>query len=103
MNSFSQRYLIARLDEYDFRPLPDAEFEVQILNADGQGEIVAYLAQNSNKVIALVHALRGNLPVESHGIPEAVIEAAQRKTEGFGDYVNEKGEIIQPSFYPPTT
>ena len=61
-SSGEQRYLVARLDDLDYRPSPDAEFEVQILNADGEGEICAYIGRDSNEVIALIHAFKGNPP-----------------------------------------
>ena|SRR6266566_3215771 len=95
------RYFVARLDDRSFRPLPEAEFLVQVLNEDGEGEIIAYIARDSNSVVAVVHATKGRLPTEGHGIPDAVIEAARRRQVGSGEDVNEKGEIVQPSFLPP--
>jgi hypothetical protein len=97
-----QRYFVGKIDSLDYRPSPDAEFEIQILNGNGEGEISAYVGRDSNEIIALIHASKGPLPPYAHSIPLPVIEAARQRRAGFGEYVNAKGEIIRPSFLPPT-
>jgi hypothetical protein len=84
----------------DYRPAPDAEFVVEVLNDDGSPEIFAYIAGGSNEVVAVIHARKGRLPIESHGIPPAVIETARQCRIGFAQYVNDLGEIVVPSFLP---
>lgn len=91
-------YFIGRLDEHSYRPMPEATFEVQILGSDGQTQRCAYIGRDSNDVIALIDVLDGRLPVVGHGIPAAVIEAARSCARGSGEYVDESGTIIQPSF-----
>src|SRR5215510_10272740 len=94
----AQRYFVRRLDPRSFRPSPDAEFEVQVLSQEGPAESCAYVARDSNSVIALIHAIKGPLPVEEHQIPEAVIEAARQRQGGSGEYVDECGSVVRPSF-----
>jgi hypothetical protein len=96
-----ERYFVACLGEDSYRPSPDADFEVQILNDDNEGEISAYFARDSNVPIALIHATQGRLPIETHHIPDVVIDAARKRRVGFGEYVDEKGNVVPPSFLPP--
>jgi len=76
---------------------------VEIFNEHGPAEVVAYISRDSNEVIALVHATKGGLPTNDHGIPDSVIQAARQRRVGFGEYVNEGGEIVRASFLPPAT
>jgi hypothetical protein len=99
-----ERYFVRRLDDASYRPTPDAEFEIVVEDDAEDRDICAYVGRDSNKVIALIHATtKGpvSLPVEGHGIPEAVIEAARQRRVGYGEYVDENGEIVNPSFLPP--
>jgi hypothetical protein len=93
------RFFVAKLDEQSYRPLLDAEYEVQIIGDDGQTQQCAYIGASSNDVIALVDVHNGRLPVVNHGIPTAVIEAARRRVSGSGEYVDEHGEVVEPSFF----
>jgi hypothetical protein len=99
----SPRFFVGQLDEKSYRPSAQAEFEVQILGPEGTAERCAYIGRDSNQVIALVDFTTGPklLSVEGHGIPAAVIEAARQRRGGHGEYVNELGEVVQPSFLPP--
>ncbi len=101
MEQNTQRYLVARLDELDYRPLPEAVFEIQILNSCGQAIRCAYLGSDSYAVIALVEFPASGPPVRldvaDHCIPEAVIKAARSRSVGRGERVNDKGEIL-PAF-----
>lgn len=96
-----QRYFVRQLDGRSYRPSPDSEYEVQILNADGEGEICAYVSGKSNEVLYLVHASKGRLSVKDHGIPLPVIEAAKQRRAGDGQYINGDGQIVVPTFLPP--
>ena len=99
-----QRYFVGPLDEHSYRPSSEAAYEVQILNEDGQADKCAYIGRDSSTVIALIDFTPEGpkaLAVEGHGVPLPVIEAARRQ-EGFGEYVDERGEIMRPSFFPPS-
>jgi hypothetical protein len=98
-----KRYFVRRLDERDATPPADAECEVQILNAEYQAEVIAYIARDSRRIVSLIDAVRGRLPIEGDAIPEAVINAACRMVPGPGEYVDENGETLRPAFLPPAT
>jgi len=92
------RYFVRQLGETDSRPSPRAAFEVQILNDQGQGEVCAYIAADSDQVVALHHAAKGWLSVGEHGVPEPVIRTAKQMRGPYGEYVNENGEVVPPAF-----
>ena len=97
-----ERYFIRRLDDDSYRPVPEAEFE--IVFEDDDLDICAYVDGGSRAIIALIHFTPNgpaSLPIQGHGIPDAVIEAARQRRAGPGEYVNERGEIVRPSFLPP--
>ena len=98
------RYFVRELDDQSYRPIPEAAFEVQIPGNDGPADRCAYMGRESDAAIALVEFTPEGprlVPLENHGIPVPVIKAARKRREGFGEYVNEKGEVIRPSFLPP--
>ena len=101
-----ERYFVRRLDDASYRPTPDAEFEIVVEDDPQDRDICAYVGRDSNQVVALILATTTgpvSLPIETHGIPEAVIRAARERRIGFGEYVDENGEIVNPSFLPPRT
>jgi hypothetical protein len=100
--SHQQRYFVRQLDSQARRLSPNASYEVQILNDESQGERCAQIDENGD-VVAIIHATKGALPVAGHGIPTLVIEAARQRRGPYGEYVNEKGEVVRPSFLPPAT
>jgi hypothetical protein len=93
-------YFIRWLDDRDSHAPSGAKFEVQILNEIGEGELIAYFTASS-KLISLVHALRGTLPINDVKIPEKVIRAAHQLVGRSGEYVNENGDVMNPGFYSP--
>lgn len=102
--SKGRRYFVGQLDENSYRPTPEAEFEIQIHGDEGGAEQCAYIGRDSNAVIAFIEfTSQGpkSLPADEHQIPLAVIEAARQRRVGLGEYVNEKGERVRPSFLMP--
>jgi hypothetical protein len=96
-----EKYFVFQLDEDSYRPSPEAEYAIQFEDRD----ICAYVGRDSNRVIALIQATASgpkSLPVDEHSIPEAVIEIARQQRIGFGEYVSETGQIVAPSFLPPS-
>lgn len=98
------RYFVRQLDEHSYRPTREVEFEIQIQGDESAAEKCAYVGRDSNVVVAFVEfTAQGpkSLPLDEHGIPLPVIEAARQRRQGFGEYVNEEGEIVRPSFLKP--
>jgi hypothetical protein len=95
-----QRYFVSQLDQEDYRPVPEAVYEIQILNADGQAERCAYLGERSDEILCAVDFVTPpepkRLDPSEVPIPRAVIEAARQRKIGFGERVNERGEILPP-------
>jgi hypothetical protein len=42
MDEKKQRYFVVSLTESDYRPVREAEFEIQVLNEESEGVLVAY-------------------------------------------------------------
>ena len=95
-----QIYFVRQLDAQSYKPLPEAVYEIQILNADGQAERCAYLGAESADILCAVSLVTPPSPTRidtrSVFIPTPVIEAARRREVGFGERVNERGEILPP-------
>lgn len=79
------RYFVLRMAEHHRHYAAGFRIEVQLLNDDGQGQVVLYLRGP--------HAdyQSGNIFV-----PSAVIAAALRQMPGKGDYVDESGQSRGP-------
>lgn len=82
----SARYFVLHLDGRDYRPFPEAEYEVQLLNADGEVERSAYLKAEDTRV-----------EIDGEPVPESVVDAAKRQPAGSGDYVDKDGNSV-PAF-----
>jgi hypothetical protein len=95
-----ERYFVRLLNDADFRPSPEAAYVIEFLRKGGPSMLFAYIGRESNTIVAMIHATKGRLPVQGHDIPDAVFEAARRLRGPGGEYVNEKGEAVQPSFIP---
>ena len=93
-------YFIRQLDAQSYKPLSEAVYEIQILNEDGQAERCAYLGGESAEILCVVSLVTPPGPTRidksSVSIPMPVIEAARQRKVGFGERVNEKGEILPP-------
>jgi hypothetical protein len=85
-----------------YRPVPNAEFEIQVLNDDGQGELVAFFEYASNRTVALVHAIRGALPVREDPIPRPIVDLCRDRMNWPSYYMDEEGQVTLPSFLCPT-
>lgn len=51
-----QRYFVRQLGNRSYRPIPEAEYGVQILGSSGPAERIAYIARDFAEVVAVVHA-----------------------------------------------
>ena len=95
-----QYYFVRQLDAESYKPQPEAVYEIQILNSDGQAERCAYLDGESREILCAVDLVTppGPTRIEPRSlcIPMPVIEAARRRKVGFGERVNERGEILPP-------
>jgi hypothetical protein len=80
-----QLYFVMQLADADPQRSSGYEFGIQILDARGRAKSVGYLGSSEKE-----------LTVESHVIPQQVIEAAMRQQKGQGDYVNRNGESVHP-------
>jgi hypothetical protein len=93
-----QVYFVRQLGPESYRPVPEAVYEIQILNEDYQGEQSAYLADESPEILCVVNFATPpgpkRLDPSTVSIPKAVIDAARQRKVGFGERVNEKGEIL---------
>ena len=100
MSNKRQDYFVRRMDADSYRPLPEAMFEIQILDADGCGAQCAYLDGDSDKILCAVNFVTPPSPTiidpATQYIPKPVIEAARKRIVGFGERVNERGEILPP-------
>lgn len=95
-----QDYFVCQLGPDNYRPVPEAQYEIQILNEHNEGERSAYLGRHSTDILCVVDFVTPPGPKlldpSMVSIPTPVIEAARRRTIGFGERVNEKGEILPP-------
>ncbi len=95
-----QDYFVRQLDARSYKPVPEAVYEIQILNADGQAERSAYLDGESTEILCAVSFSTppGPAPIDPAllTIPSAVLEAARQRKVGFGERVNERGEVLPP-------
>lgn len=100
MTQNQQDYFVRQLDAHSYRPVPDAVYEIQILDADGRAERCAYLDGNSTEILCAVSLVTPPGPTRidpaSLRIPRPVIEAARQRKAGYGERVNERGEILPP-------
>jgi hypothetical protein len=80
------KYFVLHLDSRDYRPFPEAEFEVQLLNADGEAAGSAYLKAGDVRA-----------EIDGESVPEGVVNAAKRQPLGSGDYVDKDGNSV-PAF-----
>ena len=104
MTKRHQEYFVRPLDEHSYKPVPNAVYEIQILNDGGPAEQCAYLEGDSTEILCAISlTAAGPTPIDPKQlhIPKAVIEAARQQKVRFGEYVNEKGEILRPSFLKP--
>jgi hypothetical protein len=79
------KFFVLRLGERHFRPSPDQEIEVQLLDSRGREVRSVFLKSGDAGRV-----------VDDFEIPPAVIEAAWRQEPGKGDYVNARGESTTP-------
>ena len=79
------RYFVVRMEEAHRHYAAGYRFVVQLLNDDGQGEVVLYLK-----------GPRADYRSGSLYVPSAVIAAASRQKPGKGDYVDESGQSHPP-------
>lgn len=77
-------YFLSHLIPGDVRGATGS-FEIQVLNDIGQGIAVAYF-----------HAPGGQIVIDGHAIPAAVVAAAVTLPIGFGYYANVSGEWVDP-------
>jgi len=94
-----ERYFVCQLLPDDYRPSPTAEYEIQVLNGHGQGEVLVFLARDGT-VLSALHAKDGPIDgptiVDRLKIPPTVIAAALASTAGYGEYVDAAGRIVHP-------
>ena len=77
-------YFVRRIGESE----PDrsrGEFEVQLLNSEGQAAGVGFLSADTT-----------TLEINKQCIPLAVLEAAKMRQTNDGDYVDENGKSVPP-------
>ena len=79
------RFFVLNLGDRDFRPSPQHEYEVQLLDSNGRAKQVGYLTIDQDK-----------LEIEVMPVPFEVIRAAKEQPVGQGDYVDSKGISIDP-------
>ena len=77
-------YFVRKLRPHE-RPHSLERFEVQVLDNDGRAIAIGHLAVDARQLI-----------IQGHEIPLAVLEAAKRRPEGQGDYVDPSGERLPP-------
>jgi len=97
--STEQYYFIRQLGVDDYKPCAEAIFEIQILDDESVASRCAYLGSESPRVIVIEGdgvAWPKFIDPDSITIPKPVIEAARQRQVGFGERVNEKGEILGP-------
>ena len=80
-----QRYFVCNRQTARSQSHPEADYEIQVLDAQGRGKHVGYLRYGDTEI-----------EIGGQPIPKAVIDAAHRQPEGKGDYVNEGGQSISP-------
>jgi hypothetical protein len=96
------RYFVSGLTENSHRPVPDAEFQIEILNDIGQGETIVYFSYRSNEPLAIIPATKARSAALDHTIPEAIVEATRHRSNWPGYYVDESGQVTLPSFMNQT-
>src|SRR5882724_33598 len=101
-NQKKERYFVVGLTEQDHRPVPEAEFEIQILNDIGQGERIAFYSYSSDAALALLDANIGAIEVVQDPVPKAIVEMCRQRSNWPGYYMDEDGEIVLPAFFEPT-
>lgn len=79
------RIFILHLGDRDFKPSPQHEYEVQLLDSKGRAKQVGYLTTDQDK-----------LEIEGMLVPFEVIQAAKKQPVGQGDYLDSKGISIDP-------
>ncbi len=77
-------YFVLHLEERD-RPSSGMQYQIQLLNAEGQAVACGYADDTTD-----------SLQILGQPIPALVIEAARRQPIGKGDYVDEAGNSIPP-------
>jgi hypothetical protein len=79
------RYFVMHLPDDEPARKEGFVFGVQILDADGFGELEGYIGFDE-----------AELEIEGHPVPKAVIAAARRQRDGQGDYVDADGNSVSP-------
>jgi hypothetical protein len=81
----TDKFFVLRLGDRHFRPSPEMEIEIQLLDGGG-------------REVQSVYLKKGDVAPEVNGfaIPPAVIDAAWRQQHGQGDYVDSRGETVPP-------
>ena len=77
-------YFVRKLDSSE-RPDRRERFEVQVVDEDGRGEEVGYLAEDTTSLV-----------IGGRAIPSAVIKSAKARVEGQGEYVGPDGQPLPP-------
>lgn len=78
-------YWVLHLDESSYRPSPDVEFAIQLLDKNGQEIGIEYITRFDRQVL-----------ITGCQVPSAVVEAAKRQPRSAGAYVNDDGIEIEP-------
>jgi len=99
MTNEFQNYFVRQLSSDSYKP-SEAVYEIQMMNAEGQAEICAYLDQEASKIVCAISLVTPPGPTRIDPsvlqIPNAVIEAARQRKVGAGERVNSRGEILPP-------
>ncbi|MDP9316426.1 MAG: hypothetical protein M3R24_37160 [Chloroflexota bacterium] len=77
------RYFVRQLNQQDREWHEGYRFEVQLLDQDGKAAMVGHFIDAQQPMV-----------LGQHNVPIPVLQAAQRREPGSGDYVNDQGQSI---------
>jgi hypothetical protein len=94
------KYFVRGLTEEDFRPVPEAQFIIQVLNDHGETELCVYFSYATAGAMAVDHSTHGALLGQDNPIPPHIVELCRNRNNWPGYEMDENGDVVLPGFYP---